>query len=68
MALAVLKAALTFCIVAGHRQRRQSGDDISEFRITGQRPRKAFATADPVIEAPLPSTVTDGNAKCAGLE
>lgn len=51
MALSVLKAALTFCIVAGHRQCRQLRDDISELRVSGPRPRKAFATADQVVAA-----------------
>ncbi|MCC0806541.1 integrase [Methylobacterium sp. W2] len=51
MALAVLKTALTFCIVAGHRQCRQLRDDISELRVSGPRPRKAFATADQVVAA-----------------
>lgn len=51
MALSVLKAALTFCIVAGHRQCRQLRDDIGELRLAGPRPRKAFATADQVVAA-----------------
>ncbi|MCJ2134938.1 integrase [Methylobacterium sp. J-026] len=51
MRIAVLKAALTFCIVAGHRSCRTLRDDIRELRLPGPRPRSLYATADQVLRA-----------------
>jgi hypothetical protein len=49
--LAVLKSALTFCIVAGHRECRQLRDDIGELRVAGPRRRNTVATAEQVVAA-----------------
>lgn len=44
--VSVLKAALTFCIVAGHRSCRTLRDDIRELRLPVPRPRSMVASAD----------------------
>ncbi|KTS03761.1 hypothetical protein SB2_24580 [Methylobacterium radiotolerans] len=49
--LAVLKSALTFCIVAGHRSCRTLRDDIRELRVPVPRPRSMYATVDQVRRA-----------------
>jgi integrase len=49
--VSVLKAALTFCIVAGHRSCRILRDDIRELRLPAPRPRSMYATADQVRRA-----------------
>jgi hypothetical protein len=49
--LAVLKSALTFCIVAGHRSCRTLRDDIRELRLPVPRPRSMYATVDQVRNA-----------------
>lgn len=51
MCVAVLKTALTFAIVAGHRVCRNLRDDIRELRLPASRPRGLVATADQVIAA-----------------
>lgn len=51
MRLAILKAALTFCIVAGHRECRTLRDDIRELRLPGPRARTLVANADQVRRA-----------------
>ena len=51
MRLAILKAALTFCIVAGHRTCRTLRDDIRELRLPGPRSRTLVASADQVRRA-----------------
>lgn len=51
MRLAILKAALTFCIVAGHSACRPLRDDIRELRLPGPRARTLVATADQVRRA-----------------
>lgn len=51
MCLAVLKAALTFAIIAGHRSCRPLRDDIAELRLPGSRPRKHAAEAKEVASA-----------------
>ncbi|MFB0491238.1 integrase [Methylobacterium sp. OAE515] len=49
--VAVLKSALTFCIVAGHRSCRTLRDDIRELRLPVPRPRSMYATVDQVRNA-----------------
>lgn len=51
MRIAVLKVALTFCIVAGYRSCRPLRDDIAELRLPTTRPRSLVATADQVRQA-----------------
>lgn len=53
MCVSVLKSALTFCIVAGHRVCRTLRDDIRELRLPGSRPRNQVATAAQVRKACL---------------
>lgn len=49
--VSVLKAALTFCVVAGHRSCRTLRDDIRELRLPAPRPRSMYATVDQVRRA-----------------
>lgn len=51
MAAAALKAALTFCIIAGHRQCRQLRDDIRELSLPGPKRRQIVASLADVIAA-----------------
>lgn len=51
MAASVLKSALTFCVVAGHRQCRQLRDDIRELRLPKPKARQIVATAEQVAAA-----------------
>ena len=51
MRLAILKAALTFCVVAGHRECRILRDDIRELRLPGPRARTLVANAEQVRRA-----------------
>lgn len=51
MCVAVIKAALTFCIVAGHRGCRPLRDDIRELRLPANRPRMHAASGAEVAHA-----------------